>query len=67
MNKGYRAFLEQKTVKVGILFMNVVPVTAFAISALLGVKIGNMEIIGAAIVIFALVLNNISNRSFVKS
>lgn len=49
-----------------ILFMNVVPVTAFVISAMLGVKISLMEIIGAAIVILALIFNNIYNRNSVR-
>ncbi|MFC4651800.1 DMT family transporter [Lactococcus nasutitermitis] len=46
----------------GILFMNIVPVTSFIISAVIGYKVGSFEIIGAAIVISALIANNIYNR-----
>ncbi|WP_407350783.1 DMT family transporter [Lactococcus garvieae] len=45
-----------------ILFMNVVPVTAFIINALLGYQIGFWKILGAVIVIGALIANNLYNR-----
>ena len=49
-----------------ILFMNVVPVTAFIISGLTGYKIGIWEVIGAIVVIAALIMNNLYNRFLQK-
>lgn len=46
----------------GVLFMDVVPVTAFIISALTGVIPQNGQIIGASITAIALILNNIFQR-----
>ncbi|WP_308538704.1 DMT family transporter [uncultured Pantoea sp.] len=46
----------------GVLFMDVVPVTAFLVSALNGVLPTHMQIIGAAITATALVLNNLNQR-----
>ncbi|MDR0200177.1 MAG: DMT family transporter [Streptococcaceae bacterium] len=46
----------------GILFMNLVPITAFIINALTGYKFGLYEIIGCLLVILALIANNLYNR-----
>lgn len=46
----------------GVLFMDVVPVTAFTISALSGIVPERVQILGAAITATALVLNNIYQR-----
>ena len=45
-----------------VLFMNVVPITAFAIAIGFGARYPAIEYVGAAITIFALVLNNIVAR-----
>lgn len=47
----------------GVLFINVVPITAFVITGLRGYTFSAAEIIGAAITIMALVLNNINQRT----
>ncbi|ELP20082.1 MULTISPECIES: DMT family transporter [Salmonella] len=46
----------------GVLFMDVVPITAFIVSALNGVVPTNMQITGAVITAMALVLNNLNQR-----
>jgi drug/metabolite transporter (DMT)-like permease len=46
----------------GVLFMDVVPITAFTISALTGVIPAGMQIVGAAFTASALVLNNLYLR-----
>ncbi|WP_414447857.1 DMT family transporter [Burkholderia sp. 22PA0099] len=46
----------------GVLFMDVVPVTTFAVSALTGVVPSGAQILGAAITASALVLNNLYLR-----
>ncbi|EAO4362366.1 DMT family transporter [Salmonella enterica] len=46
----------------GVLFMDVVPITAFIVSALNGVVSTNMQITGAVITAMALVLNNLNQR-----
>lgn len=46
----------------GVLFMDVVPVTAFAVSAVQGVRPGPVQICGAGITAIALVLNNVYLR-----
>lgn len=46
----------------GVLFMDVVPVTAFIISALSGIVPTHMQITGAAITATALILNNLNQR-----
>ncbi|MZD04732.1 EamA family transporter [Streptomyces sp. SID5785] len=46
----------------GVLFMDVVPVTAFIISALTGVIPAGMQVVGAALTALALVLNNVYLR-----
>lgn len=46
----------------GVLFMDVVPVTAFAISAMTGVVPAAMQIVGGAISAIALILNNVYLR-----
>ncbi|NIY48297.1 DMT family transporter [Cedecea colo] len=50
----------------GVLFMDVVPVTAFIVSALNGVVPTNIQIAGAAITATALVLNNLNQRKLTK-
>lgn len=50
----------------GVLFMDVVPVTAFLVSALNGVLPTHMQIIGAAITATALVLNNLNQRKMAR-
>lgn len=50
----------------GVLFMDVVPVTAFLVSALNGVLPTHMQIIGAAITATALVLNNLNQRKIAR-
>ncbi|GAB2024591.1 DMT family transporter [Lactovum odontotermitis] len=56
----------QLTTLNGILFMNLVPITAFIINGFLGYKFGMFEIFGAVIVVAALVSNNLYNRSVQK-
>jgi len=46
----------------GVLFMDVVPITAFAVSAATGVLPASAQIVGAAITASALVLNNVYLR-----
>jgi drug/metabolite transporter (DMT)-like permease len=46
----------------GVLFMDVVPVTAFAVSALTGVVPGGAQVLGAVMTASALVLNNLYLR-----
>ncbi len=46
----------------GVLFINMVPITAFTIGMLRGETITNTEIYGAGITILVLVLNNIYSR-----
>jgi len=46
----------------GVLFMDVVPITAFIVSALNGIVPTNMQITGAVITATALVLNNLNQR-----
>jgi len=50
----------------GVLFMDVVPVTTFLVSALNGVLPTHMQIIGAAITATALVLNNLNQRKMAR-
>ncbi|MFT4506013.1 DMT family transporter [Caballeronia sp. 15711] len=46
----------------GVLFMDVLPVTTFAVSALTGVLPGRMQIVGACMTGAALILNNVYLR-----
>jgi drug/metabolite transporter (DMT)-like permease len=46
----------------GVLFINLVPITAFAIGVAQGHRFGAGEIIGAALVIGALVVNSVAGR-----
>ncbi|WP_297505561.1 DMT family transporter [Ferrovum sp.] len=46
----------------GVLFMDVVPITAFTISALTGVVAEDAQIVGATITATALILNNLYQR-----
>lgn len=50
----------------GVLFMDVVPVTAFIVSALNGVVPTHVQIAGAALTATALVLNNLSQRKMAR-
>ncbi|PAF44257.1 DMT family transporter [Helicobacter sp. 11S02596-1] len=50
----------------GVLFMDVVPITAFVVSALSGVVPSWAQIIGAGITASALVLNNLNQRRFAR-
>ncbi|MBO0664561.1 DMT family transporter [Jiella sp. MQZ9-1] len=47
----------------GVLFMDVVPLTAFILSSLTGVLPSSMQILGAAITASALILNNLTQRA----
>ncbi|KAF3997140.1 DMT family transporter [Glaciimonas immobilis] len=51
----------------GVLFMDVVPITAFSISSLSGVVPENMQITGACLVAFSLILNNLYQRQIQKN
>ena len=46
----------------GVLFMDVVPITAFTVSALTGVVPQRVQIVGASITAVALIMNNIYQR-----
>jgi len=46
----------------GVLFINAVPVTTFVIMAFQGYHIGSFELYGTALIIFALVHNNMQQR-----
>lgn len=50
----------------GVLFMDVVPITAFIISALTGVIPAGMQVAGASLTALALVLNNLYLRKVTK-
>ncbi len=50
----------------GVLFMDVVPVTAFIVSALNGVVPTHVQIAGAALTATALVLNNLNQRKMLR-
>ena len=50
----------------GILFMNLVPVTAFVITILRGYQITSYEVVGCLLTISALVVNNLYNRYKLK-
>jgi drug/metabolite transporter (DMT)-like permease len=51
----------------GVLIMNVVPVAAFAVSALSGIVPTPVQLAGAAITVAALVMNNLYQRQRVLS
>ena len=51
----------------GILFINLVPVTTFAISILAGYNMSKLEVTGAIITIAALVSNNLYQRKLVRA
>jgi hypothetical protein len=53
-------------IPVGVLFMNVVPVAAFAVSALSGIVPTPVQLAGAAITVAALVMNNLYQRRRVQ-
>ncbi|MBI3897426.1 MAG: DMT family transporter [Gammaproteobacteria bacterium] len=50
----------------GVLFINMVPVTAFAIGIFQGRSFSTIELDGAAITILALIANNLSHREFFR-
>ena len=50
----------------GVLFINLVPVTAFAIGMARGHQFGVVEIAGAALTITALIINNLNSRGMFK-
>ena len=50
----------------GVLFMDVVPVTAFIVSALNGVVPTHVQIAGATLTATALVFNNLSQRKMAR-
>jgi drug/metabolite transporter (DMT)-like permease len=47
----------------GVLFMDIVPITAFSISAIQGIVPQNTQILGACLTASALILNNLYQRS----
>jgi len=51
----------------GVLFINLVPITAFAIGVAQGHRFGPSEIVGVVLVIGALVANNLATRSSHRS
>jgi len=51
----------------GILFINVVPVTTFAISVLSGYNMSKLEVTGAIITVGALVSNNLYQRKLIRA
>ena len=51
----------------GILFINLVPVTTFAISILSGYNMSKLEVTGAIITIAALVSNNLYQRKLIRT
>ncbi len=51
----------------GVLFMDVVPITAFIVSSLTGVIPTQVQILGASITATALVLNNLNQRKLAKA
>ncbi|WP_338559694.1 EamA family transporter [Erwinia sp. E_sp_B04_7] len=50
----------------GVLFMDIVPVTAFFISAMNGIVPSQLQIVGACITATALILNNLNQRKQAK-
>ncbi|KOC91509.1 DMT family transporter [Winslowiella iniecta] len=51
----------------GVLFMDVVPVTAFIVSALSGVVPSSIQLVGAGITATALILNNLNQRKLAQA
>jgi len=51
----------------GVLFMDIVPVTAFIVSALSGVVPSTIQLAGAGITAAALILNNLNQRKLAKA
>ncbi|OIQ89594.1 EamA-like transporter family protein [mine drainage metagenome] len=56
---GWNAGIARVGATAGVLFINLVPVTAFAIGACMGRHFGGAELIGAALVMSALVINSV--------
>lgn len=46
----------------GILFINLVPITAFLIGLANGVSFNNIEIVGMILTIFSIIMNNVASR-----
>lgn len=59
---GWNAGIKALGALNGVLFINVVPVTAFVIGLALGHRFGGAELLGAALTILALVANNLYLR-----
>jgi len=57
-NQGMRQFGAQR----GMLFINVVPLTALLVGVLRGHTLGHWELVGAALVLLSLVLNQLGGR-----
>lgn len=57
-NQGIRQIGAQR----GMLFINVVPLTALAVGVLRGHALGHWELVGAALVLLSLVLNQLGGR-----
>ena len=50
----------------GVLFINLVPITAFAIGLVQGREFGDVELAGAGLTIGALIVNNLNSRGFFR-
>ncbi|WP_159990552.1 DMT family transporter [Pelistega ratti] len=50
----------------GVLFMDIVPITAFFVSFLNNVVASNVQLIGASITVIALILNNLNQHRLIK-
>jgi drug/metabolite transporter (DMT)-like permease len=59
---GWNAGIRRVGASGGVLFINFVPVTAFAIGVVQGHRFGGVEVLGAALVMSALVLNSVLTR-----
>lgn len=55
---GWNAGIQRVGASVGVLFINFVPVTAFGIALFQGVHVGGAELLGAGLVMLALLLNS---------
>lgn len=51
----------------GVLFMNVIPVTTLVVKMIQGTNFRSMELVGASIIIFALVANNLYQRTLTRN
>jgi drug/metabolite transporter (DMT)-like permease len=62
-NQGIRQLGAQR----GMLFINVVPLTALLVGVLRGHTLGHWELVGAALVLLSLVLNQLGGRKTAMS